>query len=212
MSLRDSEGSDEGEWLDVENDEESVVITSFFGSHTFPSVSTMLEDSKKHHGFDFAACLKRLRLDFHGAVKLVNYVRGRVRDGQSLPQEIAASDFDDERYLQPVLPNDALIFSLDDVLESAGEEEEAGVKARDVEADALVAQNRELKEELEKVRSQFANYRVAVEKTLETRWGDDEPAPVKEKDDSKYYFESYAAHGRISPGGPCVAVTVLTRD
>jgi protein arginine N-methyltransferase 3 len=199
MSLRDSEGSDEGEWLDVELDEESVAITSFFDSQTFPTVSAMLENSKKHHGFDFAACLKRLDLDFHGAVKLVNYVRERVKQGSSLPEEISFGDFDHDRYLQPVLENDALIFSLDDVLENI---ENAGAVAenKDVQADTLVVQNKELEDELEKVRSQFANYRLAVEQTLDNRWGDDtEPAPTQKKDDSAYYFESYAAHGTISP-------------
>ena len=58
-------------------------------------------------------------------------------------------------------------------------------------------------EELEQVRSQFANYRLAVQETLDRRWGDDDeakpPQPQEKKDNSNYYFESYAAHGMETP-------------
>ncbi|KAF4977523.1 hypothetical protein FZEAL_5957 [Fusarium zealandicum] len=189
MSINDS-GSDEGEWLDLESDEESISITSFFGPKTFPTVAAMLEDSKQNHDFDFVAYLQKLQLDFHGAVKLVNFVRDHVKSGSPLPKDISGKDLDDEKYLQPVLENDALIFSLDDVLETISGDGAEGPKDSDA-----VARNRELEEELEKVRGQFASYRLTVEQTLDRRWGDDtEPAPAEKKDESAYYFESYAAH------------------
>lgn len=187
MSHRhDSEHSDEGEWLDMESDEETITITSFFGPQTFPTVATMLEDSKKSHGFDFAANVEQLGLDFHGAVKLVNFIRDSVKQGLSLPNDISANHFDDEKYLQPVLENDALIFSLDEIL-------------GDVSGGGAAATTKDLEEELERVRSQFAAYRLTVEETLDRRWGDDtEPAKSAEKkDDSAYYWESYAAHGKL---------------
>ncbi|KAH8694848.1 S-adenosyl-L-methionine-dependent methyltransferase [Ilyonectria robusta] len=196
MSLHnDSEGSDEGEWLDMEpEEEETVAITSFFDAQTFPTVVAMLDHCKKDHAFDFAACLKRLSLDFHGAVKLVNYVRDHVKQGLSLPAEISLGDFEDERYLRPVLENDALIFSLDEILETI-QGSGADMETKDASVDSLSARNRELEEELEKVRGQFANYRLAVEQTLDRRWGDEADAvPAQKKDDSAYYFESYAAH------------------
>ncbi|KAK7416513.1 Ribosomal protein arginine N-methyltransferase rmt3 [Neonectria magnoliae] len=196
MSLRnDSDGSDEGEWLDLESEEEeSVAITSFFNAQTFPSVAAMLEHCKEHHAFDFAACLKRLSLDFHGAVKLVNYVRDSVKQGSSLPAKISLGDFDDERYLRPVLENDALIFSLDEILETI-QSSGPDLQSQSTSADSLLAQNKALEEELEKVLGQFANYRLAVEQTLDQRWGDDaDAAPADKKDDSAHYFESYAAH------------------
>lgn len=65
----------------------------------------------------------------------------------------------------------------------------------------LVALNTRLAEELAAVNSQFANYRLAVEQTLDRRWGDDkQDAPTKSgeastKDESQYYWESYAANG-----------------
>lgn len=187
MSAHDS-ASEEGEWLDLESDEESIPITSFFTTQTFPTVAAMLEDSIKNHGYNFIKDVQKLELDFHGAVKLVNFVRDHVKNGLALPKDISAKDLEDEKYLRPVLENDALIFSLDDVL---------GAVTNDQTKDGnLVARNKELEEELEKLRDQFANYRLTVQETLDKRWGDDmETTPTEKKDDSAYYFESYAAHG-----------------
>ncbi|KAF5002285.1 hypothetical protein FGRMN_502 [Fusarium graminum] len=188
MSVHDSVSvSDEGEWLDLESDEESVPITSFFTTQTFPTVAAMLEDSNKNHGFNFANYVQTLQLDFHGAVKLVNFVRDHVKNGSSLPEKIVAKDLEDEKYLRPVLENDALIFSLDDILETINDQTDGSKN--------LEARNRDLEEELEKLRDQFANYRLTVQQTLDKKWGDDsETAPTEKKDDSAYYFESYAAH------------------
>ncbi|KAF5019662.1 hypothetical protein F66182_8324 [Fusarium sp. NRRL 66182] len=189
MSVHES-NSDEGEWLDLESDEESIPITSFFGTQTFPTVAAMLEDSSQNHKFDFAGCVQNLQLDFHGAVKLVNFVRDHVKNGSPLPKDITAKDLEDDKYLRPVLENDALIFSLDEVLETITNDQAKGSSDEN-----LAARNRELEEELERVQNQFANYRLTVQQTLDKRWGDDtETAATEKKDDSAYYFESYAAH------------------
>lgn len=186
MSVHDSV-SDEAEWLDLESDEESTPITSFFTSQTFSTVAAMLEDSVKNHGYNFVEDVQKLQLDFHGAVKLVNFVRDHVKSGLPLPKDITAKDLEDDKYLRPVLENDALIFSLDEVLETiTTDQDKDGI---------LAARNRELEEELEKLKDQFANYRLTVQETLDKRWGDDtETTPIEKKDDSAYYFESYAAH------------------
>ena len=193
MSVHESV-SDEGEWLDLESDEESIPITSFFSTQTFPTVAAMLEDSSKNHGFNFADHVQKLQLDFHGAVKLVNFVRDHVKNGSPLPKDISEKDLEDEKYLRPVLENDALIFSLDEVLETLTNSQANGSNDAN-----LAARNRELEEELEKIKDQFANYRLTVQETLDKRWGDDtETAPTEKKDDSAYYFESYAAHGTFA--------------
>ena len=169
MSLpHDSDGSDEGEWLDVEADEEPITIVSLLDSQTFPTVAAMLDHCKQQHSFDFATVLNRLGLDFHGAVKLVNYIRDRVKQLQPLPAEISPKDFEDERYLQPVLENDALIFSLDDILE-AEQPSLADSQSKGTAGENLSAHNKELEEELERVQTQFANYRLAVQETLDRR-------------------------------------------
>ena len=54
-------------------------------------------------------------LDFMDLVKLVNYVRTKVREGQGLPKISTRDIFQDDRWLKPVLEDDALLYSLGDL-------------------------------------------------------------------------------------------------
>lgn len=194
-----SDVSDEGEWLDIENDEESITIVSLFDSQTFSSWNEMLDSCKKHHDFDFIATIKNLQLDFHGAVKLVNYIRSRVRDQQPVAKNLTLADFEDDGYFKPVLENDALIVSLDEILDSDLVKADTTASQLDSSQGELLAQKQALEAELESVRTQFSNYRLAVQETLDRRWGDDtEQNPAKgapKGDRGNYYFESYAYNG-----------------
>ena len=50
-------------------------------------------------------------------VKLVNYVRRQVQRGQGRSLDLSTSSiFDDDQYLQPVLEDDALLYSLEDII------------------------------------------------------------------------------------------------
>ncbi|KAJ6441696.1 Ribosomal protein arginine N-methyltransferase rmt3 [Purpureocillium lavendulum] len=196
-----SSGADDGEWLDVEPDEEAVTVVSLFDDKTFSSLEEMLAYCQQQHGFDLKANLTRLQLDFIGAVKLINFIRDCVGRGQTLPSPITAQDIDSDELLRPTLDNDAVLFSLDDVLEtiSASEAESGGEQTV-----ALQKRNAELEAELEAIRSSFANYRLTVQETLDRRWGDEQDGPdgsVKPsaqassppaRNNSDYYFESYA--------------------
>lgn len=190
----ESSNADEAEWLDVDSDEETVVILSLLDSERFKSVADMLAHCKQKYDFDFVSIVRRLQLDFHGAVKLVNFIRGQVSQKQPLPHEISTADFSDDVYLKPVLADDAFIFSLDDILET-----EQDSTAIERSSDDIIARNKDLEAELEAVRSQFANYRLAVEETLDRRWGDEKEStstkPDRKSDQPDYYFESYAQHG-----------------
>jgi len=193
-----SDSSGESDWLDVEPDEEPSTVVSLLDSETFSNPSDMLAHCKEKYGFDFLATVRRLQLDFYGAIKLVNFVRQRGQQSQPLPDQISLKDIEDEEYLKPVLENDALLFTLDEVLEAdqeAGEDDSALV---DASAKELLARNKALEAELEALRDQYSNYRLAVEETLDRRWGDDAaPGPsnaAPKKSNSDYYFESYAYH------------------
>jgi protein arginine N-methyltransferase 3 len=195
-----SDTSEESNWLDVEPDEEKVEIVSLFDAQTFTTLPAMLEHCRKQYGFDLIQNIHRLQLDFLGAIKLVNFIRLQLKSNIALPTEISLGDIEDDCYLKPVLENDAVIYSLDEVLEStndASSTEPSG--AVDESSSELHKHNKSLEAELNSIRESFANYRLAVEQTLDRRWGDDTipiaSASGKEKDSSGYYFESYAAHG-----------------
>ncbi|KHN99273.1 Methyltransferase type 11 [Metarhizium album ARSEF 1941] len=208
-NLRDaspSSGSDTSEqsnWVDVEPDVENVQVVSLFDVQTFATLAEMLQHCREQYDFDLVQNIQRLHLDFLGALKLVNYIRSQVKSENSLPSEISLNDIDDERFLKPVLDNDAVIFSLDEVLLQQSSDTQAETSdPMDEQTKDLHRRNRDLASELNSVRESFANYRLAVEQTLDRRWGvgemPDPSASLKGNDSSTYYFESYATHGILS--------------
>ena len=156
-------------------------------------------------------------------------VRQRVHEGLPVTGDaITAADIADDRYLKPVLDDDAVIlglFDLPDVGGASGSANnavagEGGEGKADVEG--LVRRNAELREELARVSAQFENYRAAVQRTLDQRWGvsegfddEDRTADVagvvrretgkpkgkdaNPNDESKYYWESYSGVGKCLP-------------
>ncbi|KAF6821231.1 methyltransferase [Colletotrichum sojae] len=194
--------SDGSDWEDAEpEEEETVTFISLLDDSVFPSLDAMLQYCRDAHKFDFLAVRRRLGLDFFGTVKLVNFVRQHAHDGAALPEPISAEDISDDRFLKPVIDDDALIMALTE-LDLDSESAEAAPQA----PKSSSARETELEEELEKVKAQFANYRLAVEQTLDQRWGDDNvagPSRVEKaseedkaarKDESQYYWESYAGN------------------
>lgn len=203
-SCQSSDTSEGSNWLDVEPDVENIEFVSLFDGQTFPTLSEMLDYCKQEHSFNLLEHIHRLRLDFLGAVKLINFIRNYVRDKSTIPKQISREDIDDERYLSPVIENDAVIFSLDEILDSSSQDQEIAINATETPANELLDRNKTLESELHAVREKFANYRLAVEQTLERRWGVDDipgsPLISKPKDVSSSYFESYAANG-MKPKG-----------
>ncbi|KAK3343970.1 S-adenosyl-L-methionine-dependent methyltransferase [Lasiosphaeria hispida] len=204
-----STSGDEAEWLDTNNSgdeqEEAPAVISLVDDRVFPDAVSMLEYCKAERGLDFLAVRDRLGLDFHGMVKLISFIRKSVQEGKVLPAEISAADLEDDSLLKPVLDDDALILCLDDLppaaSAAAASKEETAVPASAAEppqVDVLLQKNAELQAEIEQLAKQFTSYRLAVQETLDQRWkADEEPSDVPskdelKKDDSAYYFESYA--------------------
>ncbi|KAI1099092.1 S-adenosyl-L-methionine-dependent methyltransferase [Jackrogersella minutella] len=208
----DSREDEEG-WSDAEeedDEEETPEVISLLDDRVFPDVVPMLAHCKEKHGFDFLGIRQRLQLDFHGCVKLVNFIRQRVHEGLPVTEDISWSDIDQEQYLRPVLDDDAVILGLFDLpelkpAETQGGNSNGGGGDGDNAAlvDDLLRRNGDLQEELARVKAQFDGYRVTVQQTLDERWGDVDQAEaesakaskqkdVAKKDDSQYYWESYA--------------------
>jgi type I protein arginine methyltransferase len=145
-----------------------------------------------------------------------------VHEGVALPEQISAEDIQDDRFLKPVLDDDALILCLDDLPEvsSAAATQAQGLPQGGADAglvDSLLQKNADLQAELDQLAKQFNNYRLAVQQTLDQRWGDDDEGPgpadkagasssgsaggntgKESKDGYEYYFESYAHNGGYS--------------
>ncbi len=103
-----------------------------------------------------------IALDFLGLIKLVNYVRSEVRAGKLHSDVSSKSCFEDDKYLQPVLEDDALLYSLDDVFD----ENVTSAPGSEVE---------QLREELAALQAQFSAYREQVQHAMLDRLGDSGP-------------------------------------
>ncbi|SMQ45367.1 unnamed protein product [Zymoseptoria tritici ST99CH_3D7] len=121
----DSEG-----WNDVEDDSEPVSIKCLLCDDVFADVKVTMEHCKAAHEFDFVDLQKAKKLDFYSSIKLVNYIRSEVLAGKAKPDVQDPLAWADDKFLQPTLPDDALLFSLDELDESPlSDEEEVSSKA-----------------------------------------------------------------------------------
>lgn len=100
----------------------------------------------------------------------------------------------DDRYLRPILEDDALLFGLGD------EEEEECTKEG---AKGLTEDQKrihELEERLKKLELVHSEYREAVNRSLEMRLGEDRGDKKEGIEDDSHYFESYSGNGKYSFG------------
>ncbi|RVX72243.1 hypothetical protein B0A52_04447 [Exophiala mesophila] len=149
LDTRDDEG-----WEDVEQDEEQLTLISLFDSETFSDPRRLLESAREKHGFDIWRLRQDHGLDFFGLIKLINYVRSEVKNGNTNPDTSSKSLFDDDKNLKPVLEDDVLLFSLDEVFD---DEANNSGSTNEVE---------QLREQLAALQSQFTAYREQVQSAL----------------------------------------------
>ena len=169
-----------------------------------------------------AQILSFVDLDFLGMIRLINYIRTESNAGRGMPSLTTRADFEDDKYLTPVLKDDAILYSLHDIeginfdddpsdqphspipMEHHRESEE-GSRVADLE-EKLLSVQRELearKRELKAIRQRFGE---SVGNDLEGTGSQHEhvakkldigPArsviPLGNTDQS--YFESYSGHG-----------------
>lgn len=135
-------------------------------------------------------------MDFIGTIKLINYIRTQVKAGNTSPDVSSKEKFDDDAYMKPALEDDALLYSLDDIEDD--EAEAAG--GSDAERRVI-----ELQEDLERLQSQFSEYRLAVQQSMEeqlsqedsklTSSGPSAKAVDKIEEADSDYFSSYSYNG-----------------
>ncbi|KAI9871839.1 MAG: hypothetical protein M1830_002393, partial [Pleopsidium flavum] len=212
LDFKDDEG-----WEDAEPEDEDQEVRSLFSTEIFPNIGVMLQDCKDRHGFDFMWTTKELGLDFYGTIRLVNYIRSEVNAGNTKLHISSKAVFEDDKYLKPVLEDDALLFGLDDVIGGPSNGATAvnghgNGNATDGSDIGPLSRVVELEEELQRLQSQFLEYRETVRETLDDRWNDKDsllsshpnhvassapiingasgaPAP---RDDDSHYFTSYS--------------------
>jgi type I protein arginine methyltransferase len=121
-------------------------------------------------------------------IKLVNYIRSEVKSANAKPSVSSRAQFEDDKYLQPVLEDDAVLYSLDDVFEDQPD----GVSDS---ADSVET----LRQQLAQLSSQFQAYREEIQRSLLDDLDDKAPSqPQLSSSKSKIsqvdegYFDSYS--------------------
>ncbi|KAL8871624.1 MAG: hypothetical protein Q9174_002584 [Haloplaca sp. 1 TL-2023] len=198
---------DEDEWKDVEPDDLAPSFVSFGGSTRFPTIERFLEDGKKNYGVDLIEIQRQNNLDTFGMIKLINFVRVHVSQGLFRPDTSPEKFLEGNDYLKPVLDDDALLYSIDDIFDLC--KGNPNVHRPDGLNETPLAEEdfEDLKQKCDQLREQVAYYRSAlqttylekmdlqeqniVEKSETQSDGETNSRSTKEKDDS-HYFTSYA--------------------
>ena len=160
-------------------------------------------------------------LDFLGMIRLINYLRTEHIAGRGMPSLATRADFEDDKYLTPVLKDDAILYSLHDIEGITFDDDQndqrpdpipkehcecaEGSRVADLEEKLQNAQ-KELearKGELEAIRQRFGE--PLGSEPMENDFQHGQPArkvdigpprsviPLGNTDQS--YFESYSGHG-----------------
>ena len=145
-------------------------------------------------------------------MKLVNYVRSEVKKGNGDIGVTSKSIFEDEKYLRPVLEDDALLYSLTevpvygDVLDRTLLK--GTVQGPQADIDSAAKSIIELQEELQYLQLKHRAYQEAVDIALEKKWDNETQdsvfpqAPARRdrsaemsKSEESQYFTSYSYNG-----------------
>ncbi|KAF9232315.1 S-adenosyl-L-methionine-dependent methyltransferase [Melanogaster broomeanus] len=113
-----SSDSDSEDYVEEDNNFEDWVsdqaqiqpCRSLFDDNSFPTVAGALDFDKSTHGFDLDVTSKKLKLDLHRRIRLINFIRKH----KPTPTDVgnltgAESFFSSDEYLIPVIEDDPLL-------------------------------------------------------------------------------------------------------
>lgn len=181
----------EGVSDDADDDIVSDVFVSLFDTRTFDNITDMFNRCKDMYRFDVWQLQQQHDLDFLGLVKLINYVRKCVSQGNLSPDVTSAAVFDGDEYLLPVMENDAVLYSLEDILVQARSETKTQIEELQEQMTALQARFDAYRETVtEHLRSQLDTNiaEIPLEESLPN--GDAKPLNSIDED----YFLSYSSN------------------
>ncbi|KAK5095526.1 Ribosomal protein arginine N-methyltransferase rmt3 [Exophiala xenobiotica] len=194
-SDEDFDDVDANGWEDIDGDAVPETFVSLFDNETFDTVVAMFEHCKVKYEFDIWKLQRENDLDFMGLVKLVNYVRRSVSQGNTVP-DLSKSRYEDDYYLLPAMESDAVLYNLEDILAQSRTTATSKVE--------------ELQEQMTALQARFDAYREDVSKYLGDKFeklgidvhesSNGEPVDLKSNMKSRVdqqdadYFQSYSGN------------------
>ncbi|KAI9501223.1 S-adenosyl-L-methionine-dependent methyltransferase [Coemansia spiralis] len=182
-------------WDDWEGDEMNTPMKCLFCTQTFQSAIVLFRHVKQTHGFDFPKARAALKLDFYQGMRVVNYIRSmelsdpNFANGSEFALDGSEAFLSDDKYLRPTIPEDALLYALDELDLDDTASQQLGLREREVK---FVSE--QFEEYRQMVKRQFFD---TIEDTSAENADDTESSCNKargEPGNSDYYFNSYAGN------------------
>ncbi|KAJ2785900.1 hypothetical protein H4R18_000289 [Coemansia javaensis] len=215
----ESDGSQDDRWDDWEGDEMDAPMKCLFCAELFRQPAALFRHASAAHAFDFPAIRSALGLDFYQSMRAVNYIRARVLAepgfgaAAGLAIDGSESFLSDDAFLKPVIPDDSLLYALDDLDLGDPDAEDQhrhpepqrgpGSGGSDAPGEReMAARVRLLEQQLEQrdremaaLAAQFEDYKQLVKRQFYDSASDAAGAePEARGDGSDYYFDSYAGN------------------
>eukprot|EP01039_Chlorochromonas_danica_P006680 gene6680-7385_t len=159
-SKEEVEGLEEVEHFEDWSEGEEEHFVSLFDGLAFASVQALVDHDRDAHGFDLSQAVKELCDDEISFIKLVNFVRRRVRDSpeglqaDALWEDLRQKGFlSDDQNMIPVLQDDALLYLFEEAFVFEKEEQEEEIAPRrpqQSEDEAIAAALKSIEEMQEK--------------------------------------------------------------
>ncbi|KAI0322098.1 protein arginine N-methyltransferase [Amylostereum chailletii] len=187
---------EEETWSDWVSDSEQP-CKSLFEDKTLPSVADALAHDQTVHGFDLQAVSTKLALDFHGRIRLINYIRKENASASAVlalngDEPFLAAD----EYLVPALEDDPLLLHQTDDWSDSDDDAPAPTDLA-----AATKRIKALERKLAQTQQGLVDYKNLVHERLDvtrlqeaiTASDASLPGPSP-RDDDTHYFESYGAN------------------
>ncbi|KAH6912597.1 arginine N-methyltransferase 3 [Coprinopsis sp. MPI-PUGE-AT-0042] len=202
-SNSESSDNEDQTWDDWVSDSEAQrECPSLFEDKTLPSAEDALKYDSETHGFNIDSMCSKLALDFHGRVRVINYIRkNRLTPSEALAVQGSENWLKEDEYLVPTLENDPLLRRLP--LQSSvipSHHNYAEVSPNDWSDDEDENEPptdpskhiQWLEKKLVATQLQLKEYHQLLTKRLDAedvKGGDAKPSA---RDDDTHYFQSYA--------------------
>ncbi|KAG5654313.1 hypothetical protein H0H81_004732 [Sphagnurus paluster] len=204
-SSESEDDNDDQNWDDWASDSlVQMPCLSLFDEKTLPSAEQAISYDKTTYGFDLNAKCSSLSLDFHGRIRLINYIRKTKPSPADLSVLTGSEAFlTSDEYLLPTLEDDPLL----QIQEGDWSDSDDEVDGKPVDSARRI---KALERQLALAKQDIVDYRALVSKkiNLPDLLEAPEPGPSQialsapTRDDDTHYFKSYGEngkHSRISP-------------
>ncbi|KAF9220251.1 S-adenosyl-L-methionine-dependent methyltransferase [Gyrodon lividus] len=173
---------------------------SLFDDKSFPTAAGVLEFDQSTHGFDLDATSKKLKLDLHRRIRLINFIRRH----KPTPTDVgnltgAESFFSSDEYLIPYIEDDPLLqlnFD-DDWSDDEGPPTSGRPPSPPSDLSSALTRIQVLEQKLSQAQKDMTDYRKLVTEKLDISNIAEivnEPGPSTSeaiRDDDTHYFQSY---------------------